>query len=87
MPAKCSPPVMQFARVDGHSVVAEFSGGVMTSVASSLAARRHGPGDRTGGSLRCLLFGRVRGHTLAWCMTSPSWWASGALRSRWATRT
>ncbi len=36
MPAECSPPAMQFARLDGRSVVADFGGGVMTSDAGAL---------------------------------------------------
>ena len=36
MPAECSPPSMQFARLDGRSVVADFGGGVMTSDAGAL---------------------------------------------------
>ena len=36
MPAECSPPAMQFARLDGRAVVADFGGGVMTSDAGAL---------------------------------------------------
>ena len=36
MPAECSPPAMQFARLHGRSVVADFGGGVMTSDAGAL---------------------------------------------------
>ena len=36
MPAECSPPAMQFARLDGRAVVADFGGGVMTSDAVAL---------------------------------------------------
>ena len=36
MPAECRPPAMQFARLDGRSVVADFGGGVMTSDAGAL---------------------------------------------------
>ena len=31
MPAECSPPAMQFARLDGRAVVADFGGGLMIS--------------------------------------------------------
>ena len=36
MPAECSSPAMQFARLDGRAVVADFGGGVMTSDAGAL---------------------------------------------------
>ena len=36
MPAKCSPPAMQFARLDGRAVAADFGDGVMTSDAGAL---------------------------------------------------
>ena len=36
MPAECSPPAMQFARLDGRSIVADFGGGAMTSDAGAL---------------------------------------------------
>ena len=36
MPAECSPPPMQFARLDGRAVVADFGGAVMTSDAGAL---------------------------------------------------
>ena len=36
MPAECSPAAMQFARLDGRAVVADFGGGVMTSDAGAL---------------------------------------------------
>ena len=36
MPAECSPRAMQFARLDGRAVVADFGGGVMTSDAGAL---------------------------------------------------
>jgi len=36
MPAECIPPAMQFARLDGRAVVADFGGGVMTSDAGAL---------------------------------------------------
>ena len=36
MPAEWSPPAMQFARLDGRAVVADFGGGVMTSDAGAL---------------------------------------------------
>ena len=36
MPAECSPPAMQFARLDGRAVVADFGGGAMTSDAGAL---------------------------------------------------
>ena len=36
MPAECRPPAMQFARLDGRAVVADFGGGVMTSDAGAL---------------------------------------------------
>ena len=36
MPAECSPPAMQFARLDGRLVVADFGGGAMTSDAGAL---------------------------------------------------
>ena len=36
MPAECRPPVMQFARLNGRDVVADFGGGVMTSDAGAL---------------------------------------------------
>ena len=35
MPAECSPAAMQFARLDGRAVVADFGGGVMTSDAGA----------------------------------------------------
>ena len=34
MPAECSPPAMQFTRLDGRAVVADLGGGVMTSDAT-----------------------------------------------------
>ena len=36
MPAECSAAAMQFARLDGRDVVADFGGGVMTSDAGAL---------------------------------------------------
>ena len=36
MPAECSLPAMQFARLDGRAVVADFGGSVMTSDAGAL---------------------------------------------------
>ena len=36
MPAECSLPAMQFARLDGRAVVADFGGGAMTSDAGAL---------------------------------------------------
>ena len=36
MPAKCSLPAMQFARLDGRAAVADFGGGAMTSDAGAL---------------------------------------------------
>ena len=36
MPAECGLPAMQFARLNGRAVVAEFGGGVMTSDAGAL---------------------------------------------------
>ena len=36
MPAEFSPPAMQFARLEGRAVVADFGGGVMTSDAGAL---------------------------------------------------
>ena len=36
MPAECSPPRMQFARLGGRAMVADFGGSVMTSDAGAL---------------------------------------------------
>ena len=36
MPIECSLSAMQFARLDGREVVADFGGGVMTSDANVL---------------------------------------------------
>ena len=36
MPAECTPTPMQFARLDGRAVMADFGGGVMTSDAGAL---------------------------------------------------
>ena len=60
MPAECSPPAMQFARLDGRSVVADFGGGVMTTDAGALLL---GATDRAIGLVdrfaACFLDGRV----------------------------
>ena len=50
MPAECSPPAMQFARLDGRAVVADFGGGVMTSDAGALPL---GATDRAIGLVDC----------------------------------
>ena len=36
MPAECSPPRMQFARLGGRAMVVDFGGSVMTSDAGAL---------------------------------------------------
>ena len=60
MPAECSPPAMQFARLDGRDVVADFGGGVMTSDAGALLL---GATDRAIGLVdrfaACFLDGRA----------------------------
>ena len=50
MPAECSPPAMQFARLAGRAVVADFGGGVMTSDAGALLL---GATDRAIGLVDC----------------------------------
>ena len=84
MPAECSPPAMQFARLDGRAVVADFGGGVMTSDAGALLL---GATDRAIGLVDrfAACFSDGRG-PLVWCTTSPPWWASGCSALRWATR-
>ena len=65
MPAECSPPAMQFARLDGRSVVADFGGGAMTSDAGALLLgatdRAIGPVDRFAA---CFSDGRAAGRVV-----------------------
>ena len=65
MPAECSPPAMQFARLDGRAVVADFGGGVMTSDAGALLL---GATDRAIGLVdrfaACFSDGRMSGRVV-----------------------
>ena len=68
MPAECSPPAMQFARLDGRAVVADFGGGVMTSDAGALLL---GATDRVIGLVdrfaACFSDGRAAGRVVHGC--------------------
>ena len=65
MPAECSAAAMQFARLDGRDVVADFGGGVMTSDAGALLL---GATDRAIGLVdrfaACFLDGRAAGRVV-----------------------
>ena len=57
MPAECSPPTMQFARLDGRAVVADFGGGAMTSDAGALLLGATDRGIGRGGTMPAALPG------------------------------
>ena len=72
MPAEFSPPAMQFARLDGRSVVADFGGGAMTSDAGALLL---GATDRAVGLVdrfaACFSDGRAAGRVMHDVATLP----------------